>query len=74
MKIIETKFVVGDLVNHFTGVPGMITAVFHRGGDCTYEMTFLQDDKPTCINAQNCELCLASESSMGFKGQKNDLL
>lgn len=70
MATIETKFTVGDTVNHFTGVPGMITAVFYRGGESTYEMSFLHDDKPICINAQECELCIDSENSMGFKGQK----
>lgn len=66
MATIETKFDVGDLVKHFTGVYGMITAIFYRGSESTYEMTFLHNDKPSCINAQNCELCLDVENNMGF--------
>lgn len=66
MPTIKTKFAVGDLVKHFTGVPGMITAIFIRSG-ISYEMIFLQDDKPSCIDVEECELFADTENNMGFK-------
>lgn len=69
MPTIETKFAVGGLVKHFTGVPGMVTAIFHRAGKNMYEFSFLHDDKPTCVNAEDCELFADTESNMGFRSK-----
>lgn len=67
MATIETKFSIGDSVTHFTGIPGMVIAIFHRGGENTYEFSFLKDDAPSCVNAQECELYPDSDHNMGFK-------
>lgn len=67
MASIDVEFSVGDLVIHFTGIPGMITAIYHRAGKNSYEMSYLQDDKPLCVNVDVCELHISSENGMGFK-------
>jgi hypothetical protein len=66
-KTIEVKYTIGDNVKHFTGVPGKVTAIFHRGGKNTYEMSYLKDgDEPTCCNCEECELETDTDSKMGF--------
>lgn len=67
MGVIETKFSIGDEINHFTGVSGMVTAIFHRSGMNCYEMTFLDDGKPACINVHECEISTKEKSGLGFK-------
>lgn len=67
MAMIETKFSIGDLVKHFTGIPGMVTAIFHRSGKNSYEFSFLHEDKPTCVNAEEYELYSTPCDSLGFK-------
>jgi hypothetical protein len=67
MPTIQTEFAIGALVTHFTGVIGMVTAIFHRSGKNTYEFSFLKDDTPTCITAEECELCMRDNDSLGFK-------
>jgi hypothetical protein len=67
MSTIETKFSIGELVKHFTGVPGMITAIFHRSGKNSYEMSYLEGDKPTCVSVEEYEICTDSDYTMGFK-------
>ena len=73
MATIETKFSIGDLVKHFTGVSGMITAIFIRSG-VSYELCFCENDKPSCVCVEECEIFATNEHGLGFKGStKNDL-
>lgn len=67
MATIKTKFSIGDLVKHFTGVPGMVTAIFHRSGKNTYEMSYLDENKPAYAQVEECEIYISSCDSLGFK-------
>ena len=67
MKTIEIKFELGDLVTHFTGITGMVTAIFHRSGRNSYEFSFLKDDSPSCIAVEEHEIHISPHGSLGFK-------
>jgi len=66
MATIEIKFECGDRVEHFTGICGMITAIFHRANKNSYEMVYLVDGKPTCVAVDECELSEVNQQGMGF--------
>ena len=69
MATIKTKFSEGETIEHFTGIRGMVTAIFHRSGKNSYEMSYLDDSKPTCTNVQECEIsaCDNNHGNLGFK-------
>lgn len=67
MATIKVKFSIGDLVEHFTGTTGMITAIFHRSGKNSYEFSYFDGDKLSCVNMEECEICANSYNSLGFK-------
>ena len=72
MKTIEVKFGIGDKVTHFTGVYGMVTAIFHRGGRNEYEMAYLNSDgDPEKILAAECELEVSNNGSIGFEKKRH---
>lgn len=70
-KTIEVKFAIGQDVVHFTGIHGRITAIFHRGGKNGYEMSYLEESKPTSVTCEECELEADQPNSIGFRKQTN---
>ena len=67
---IEVKFAIGQDVEHFTGIRGMITAIIHRGGRNSYEISYLEGEKLTCVTCEECELSACSTGTIGFGKQK----
>ena len=67
MVKIESLFGIGDDVEHFTGIAGRITAIFHRNGQNCYEFTHLDSEgRIVSINCEECELSTKTNNSMGF--------
>lgn len=69
MKMIETTYSIGDKVEHFTGIIGMITAIFHRSGRNSYEMSYSDDGKPCCVSVEECEISIWEKTSLGFNNK-----
>ena len=68
MKI-ESKFGISEKVTHFSGVKGMITAIFIRGDNRAYEFSYVESDGMLArANMQECELAKPNGNSLGFKG------
>lgn len=65
---IEVKFAIGQDVEHFTGIRGKITAIFHRSGRNAYEMSYLKGDTLDNTSCEECELtALPSNGGVGFR-------
>ena len=71
MASINTKHGLGDRVRHFTGIHGMVTAVFIRSGGCAYEFSYLDKDTPTSVNVEECELSIQEDNPLGFRKESN---
>ena len=56
MVSIRVDFSIGDKVFHFTGVEGLVTAIHFRGREASYEMSYLGDSGPACVECMACEL------------------
>jgi len=58
----------GEDVRHFTGIKGKVTAIYHRGGKNSYEMSYLRGDEPTSCICEECELeeLPDGEAMLGF--------
>ena len=67
MVTIETKYSIGDKVEHFTGVLGMITAIFHRSGKNSYEMSYFDDGSLSYVAVEECEISVFKADCIGFK-------
>ena len=71
MTTIYSRFALGENVVHFTGTHGMITAIFHRAGRNSYEMSFCDNDGiPACRSVEECELDISKNGSLGFEKKK----
>lgn len=67
--MIETKYSMGDKVKHFTGIEGMIVAIFHRGKN-TYEMSYCHDGELMSRIVEECEISLTINGPIGFKKER----
>jgi hypothetical protein len=64
---LTTKFGIGDDVEHFTGIHGMVTAIFIRGNSRAYEMSYQSDGNPTSCTCEECELDKLKIKRIGFE-------
>ncbi len=65
---IEFRFEIGQKVVHFTGVHGTVTAMYHRSGRNSYEMSLCDSDGILITkNVEECELFAHDSSSLGFE-------
>ena len=71
MARITVKYPIGKDVEHFSGVQGRVTAIFIRGSQKTYEMSYLSGDNPTCVTVEECELKSIQGKDFGFNDCRN---
>ena len=61
---------IGDKVTHFTGIEGMITAIFYRVQN-TYEFTYCNDGEIVSRVVEECEISLVKTDKVGFNGNSD---
>ena len=69
-KTIKVRHGIGENVRHFTGINGKVTAIFHRGGRNSYEVSYLKGgEEPTCCTCDEWELddLPDGEAMLGFR-------
>jgi hypothetical protein len=68
MNQITVKYAIGESVTHFTGVRGMVTAIFIRDKHTAYELAFADENGlPKVVAVEECELTNNENGSLGFR-------
>ena len=61
----RTKYANGDEVEAL-GIPGVITAIYVRSGNVTYEFSYPHEGQPKSCVCAEVELQMRSKSKIGF--------